>query len=134
MNPNRLFIRSGLGAAAGVLAWQLITSPPAFGSVNPVATVIAMLVFGTTFGVVSVVAHRQYLPRLLSCILCGLSSLVIIVGTIAALVGANLDGLISAEMVLGIVGLSSLMGIGSYCSLRVLPRLRRKCIAWWCRD
>jgi len=128
MNPLRLFIRSGLGAAAGILVWQLITQPLVFGFVDPIATVIAMLVFGTTFGVASVLFHSRYLPRLLSCILCGLLSVVVVVSAIAAVVGFDLSDLISAEMVSGIVGLSSVLGIGSYCSLRVLPRLSRKLV------
>jgi hypothetical protein len=120
MNAIKLFARSALGAALGVLAYQVITRPLLDGQIHVVATIIAMVIFGVIFGIISAYVHSGKIPSLLSSMICGLPSVAIVVSAIILVLGGvPLADLLSFEPTAGVLGLSALIGGGGYLVLLI---------------
>jgi hypothetical protein len=120
MNAIKLFARSALGAALGVLAYQVITRPLLDGQIHVVATIIAMVNFGVIFGILSAYVHSGKIPSLLSSLLCGLLSVLIVGSSIILMLGGvALADLLSFEAIAGALGLSALLGGGGYLGMRI---------------
>jgi hypothetical protein len=123
MSTIKRFISSALGAALGTGLFLVITDPLAFGQIVVDSTLIAMAVFGLVFGLISTVVHSRRLPTFISCLLCGVASVLLVAGTIAGLTEGHRIVIATAADVLLPVGatfvLALLIGLGGWLGMRI---------------
>ncbi|MBU6455047.1 MAG: hypothetical protein KGS72_24970 [Cyanobacteria bacterium REEB67] len=120
MNFTSRFLIGTLGAAVGAIIYQLITQPLAFGQFNFTATAAFVILLGPLYGLIYAAAHKSTAASVVSCILCGLLSTIVL--ACATWLAEAPDNKLSIEFtsttLLALSGLSLITGLSAYAFTR----------------